>query len=58
MQARPLLAQALEGEHCSDLIDPKLKEYNSYELNQMIACAAACVRASAKQRPRMSQVND
>ncbi|CAO2815392.1 unnamed protein product [Amaranthus hypochondriacus] len=54
--ARPLLAQALEGEHCSDLIDPKLKEYNSYELNQMIACAAACVRASAKQRPRMSQV--
>uniref|UniRef100_A0A0E0JFV6 non-specific serine/threonine protein kinase n=1 Tax=Oryza punctata TaxID=4537 RepID=A0A0E0JFV6_ORYPU len=31
-------------------------EYNGNEMARMIACAAACVRHSARRRPRMSQV--
>ncbi|XP_021736853.1 proline-rich receptor-like protein kinase PERK15 isoform X2 [Chenopodium quinoa] len=54
--ARPLLKQALEGRIFNDIVDPRLKEYNPFEMAQMIACAAACVRISARQRPQMSQV--
>ncbi|XP_021731978.1 proline-rich receptor-like protein kinase PERK15 [Chenopodium quinoa] len=54
--ARPLLKQALEGGSFSEVVDPRLEEYNPYEMAQMIACAAACVRSSARQRPQMSQV--
>jgi hypothetical protein len=39
------------------LVDPRLgQEYNGNEMARMIACAAACVRHSARRRPRMSQV--
>lgn len=54
--ARPLLKQALEGGNFSGVVDPRLEEYNPSEMAQMIACAAACVRISARQRPQMSQV--
>ncbi|CAO2827477.1 unnamed protein product [Amaranthus hypochondriacus] len=54
--ARPLLSQALEGRSFNELLDPRLEEYNSSEMAQMIACAAVCVRSSAMQRPQMSQV--
>ncbi|KAG6535801.1 hypothetical protein ZIOFF_000830 [Zingiber officinale] len=56
--ARPLLTQALEdGNYDDALVDPKLgMNYNSDEMARMIACAAACVRHSARRRPRMSQV--
>ncbi|GAB4842215.1 Proline-rich receptor-like protein kinase perk1 [Ancistrocladus abbreviatus] len=54
--ARPLLAQALEGGSFDVLVDSRLEDYNSIEMAQMIACAAACVRHSARRRPQMSQV--
>lgn len=56
-QARPLLAQALEKGNFDGLVDVRLQnEYNSSEMACMVACAAACVRHSARRRPRMSQV--
>lgn len=55
--ARPLLTQALESGNFEALIDPKLEnDYDCIEMNRVIACAAACVRHSAKLRPRMSQI--
>ncbi|KAH7682446.1 Non-specific serine/threonine protein kinase protein [Dioscorea alata] len=55
--ARPLLTHALEEGNYDPLVDPRLEEnYNPNEMARMVACAAACVRHSAKRRPRMSQV--
>nr|DAD26919.1 TPA_asm: hypothetical protein HUJ06_028387 [Nelumbo nucifera] len=55
--ARPLLTQALEDGNYDPLVDPRLqKSYDYDEMARMIACAAACVRHSAKRRPRMSQM--
>eukprot|EP00257_Ricinus_communis_P015020 XP_015572846.1 proline-rich receptor-like protein kinase PERK15 isoform X1 [Ricinus communis] len=54
--ARPLLNQALESGIYDALADPKLQDYDSTEMTRMIACAAACVRHSARLRPRMSQI--
>ncbi|KAL5202346.1 hypothetical protein ABZP36_013298 [Zizania latifolia] len=55
--ARPLLMRALEDGNYDDLVDPHLgKDFNPNEMATMIACAAACVRHSARRRPRMSQV--
>ncbi|EEE62769.1 hypothetical protein OsJ_17572 [Oryza sativa Japonica Group] len=56
-KARPLLMQALENGNYEELVDPRLgKDFNPNEMARMIACAAACVRHSARRRPRMSQV--
>lgn len=56
-QARPLITRALEEDDFSSLVDSRLqKDYNQNELARMVSCAAACVRHSAKRRPRMSQV--
>ena len=39
------------------LADPRLeKDYDAQEMACMVACAAACIRHSAKRRPKMSQV--
>uniref|UniRef100_A0A5B6YVJ9 non-specific serine/threonine protein kinase n=1 Tax=Davidia involucrata TaxID=16924 RepID=A0A5B6YVJ9_DAVIN len=55
--ARPLLTRALEDGNFDTLVDPRLqKDYNQNEVDRMIACAAACVRHSARRRPRMNQV--
>ncbi|KAL2479758.1 Proline-rich receptor-like protein kinase PERK1 [Abeliophyllum distichum] len=55
--ARPLLTRALEDGNFDALVDSRLKnDYNHNELASMVACAAACVRHSARRRPRMSQV--
>ncbi|CAL9112751.1 unnamed protein product [Musa textilis] len=54
--ARPLLTQAAEVGNYEALIDPHLENYDPNEMIRMIACAAACVRQSAKLRPRMSQI--
>lgn len=55
--ARPLLTRALDDDNFDGLIDPNLgKEYNPIEMRQMIACAAASVRHSAKRRPGMSRI--
>ncbi|XP_049376912.1 proline-rich receptor-like protein kinase PERK1 [Solanum stenotomum] len=55
--ARPLLRSALDDGKLDALVDPCLgQNYNSEEMANMIACAAACVRHSSRRRPRMSQV--
>ncbi|KAI4377109.1 hypothetical protein MLD38_014793 [Melastoma candidum] len=55
--ARPQLTRALEDGNFDSLADPKLQSYyNHSEMARMVACAAACVRHSARRRPRMSQV--
>ncbi|XP_039116189.1 proline-rich receptor-like protein kinase PERK1 [Dioscorea cayenensis subsp. rotundata] len=55
--ARPLMTRAIEDGDCTPLIDPKLGDkYNYVEVARMVACAAACVRHSAKRRPRMGMV--
>ncbi|KAK6912072.1 Serine-threonine/tyrosine-protein kinase, catalytic domain [Dillenia turbinata] len=55
--ARHLLPQALENGKYEALIDPQLQnDYDSSEMTRMIGCAAACIRHSARLRPRMSQV--
>lgn len=55
--ARPLLLRATEDGVYDGLVDPKLRDnYDHNEMARMVACAAACVRHSARRRPRMSQV--
>lgn len=55
--ARPLLTRALDEGNFDSLVDRRLaNEYNHDEIARMVACAAACVRHSARRRPRMSQV--
>lgn len=57
MQARPILTQALEEGNYDALVDSKLqRNYDHNEMSRMVACAAACVRHSARRRPKMSQV--
>lgn len=56
-QARPLLNRALEDGNFDSLADPRLQNnYDHNEMARMVACAAACVRHSARRRPRTSQV--
>lgn len=58
LQARPLLTRALEENNFETLVDTHLQNnFNPNEMARMVACAAACVRHSARRRPRMSQVN-
>ena len=55
--ARPLLAKALEDGNYNEIADPCLeRNYNPHEMSRLVACAAACIRHSAKKRPRMSQI--
>ncbi|GMH18034.1 hypothetical protein Nepgr_019875 [Nepenthes gracilis] len=55
--ARPLLTRALEDETFESLVDPCLQnEYNHSDMVRMVACAASCVRHSARRRPRMNQI--
>lgn len=58
MQARPILMNVVgEGASYEELVDPKLE--NGYEhgaMLRMVTAAAACVRQSARKRPKMSQV--
>ncbi|KAG0483878.1 hypothetical protein HPP92_011962 [Vanilla planifolia] len=55
--ARPVLSQALADGNYDDVADHRLDgNYDPMEMARMIACAAACVRHSAKRRPKMSQI--
>ncbi|PWA73774.1 serine-threonine/tyrosine-protein kinase catalytic domain-containing protein [Artemisia annua] len=55
--ARPLLTRAMDDGNFDSIADSRLrKEYNHSEMARMVSCAAACVRHSARRRPRMSQV--
>ena len=54
-----MLLQALVDHNYNDIVDPRLaNNYNSEEMNIMVACASACVRQSPQARPPMSQVYD
>ncbi|KAL0337406.1 UNVERIFIED_CONTAM: Proline-rich receptor-like protein kinase PERK1 [Sesamum calycinum] len=56
-RARPVLTRALEDGNFDALVDQRLRNDHSHnEMARMVACAAACVRHSARRRPRMSQV--
>lgn len=56
-QARPQLARTIEDGIFETAVDPKPQgDYSHEELARMVACAAACVRHSARHRPRMSKV--
>jgi hypothetical protein len=47
----------LEDGNFDTLVDQKLQNnYDQNEMARMVACAAACVRHSARRRPRTSQV--
>ncbi|PIN19251.1 Serine/threonine protein kinase [Handroanthus impetiginosus] len=55
--ARPLPTQALEDGNFDNIVNQRIKnDHNQNEMARMVACAAACVRHSAKRRPRMNQV--
>ncbi|CAL0318950.1 unnamed protein product [Lupinus luteus] len=56
-KARPVCVKVIESGNFEELVDPRLEgNYNTQEIAHMVACASACVRHSAKRRPRMSQV--
>ncbi|KAK8952791.1 Proline-rich receptor-like protein kinase PERK1 [Platanthera guangdongensis] len=55
--ARPVLSQALADGNYDEVADHRLDgNYDPVEMARTIVCAAACVRHSAKRRPKMSQI--
>ncbi|CAH8260992.1 unnamed protein product [Arabidopsis lyrata] len=55
--ARPLCLNAAQDGDYSELVDPRLEnQYEPHEMAQMVACAAAAIRHSARRRPKMSQI--
>lgn len=50
--------RAAEGtDSYEELVDKRLENnYDREEMYRMVLCAAACLRYSARQRPKMSQV--
>ncbi|KAL8553199.1 hypothetical protein ACS0TY_001735 [Phlomoides rotata] len=55
--ARPILSKVAEGGSYAELVDPRLGDnYDPQEMLRMVSCAAACVRQSARRRPKMSQI--
>uniref|UniRef100_A0A7N0ZRJ8 non-specific serine/threonine protein kinase n=1 Tax=Kalanchoe fedtschenkoi TaxID=63787 RepID=A0A7N0ZRJ8_KALFE len=55
--ARPVLARAMDDGDFNELADPRLeKNYDHQEIMRMVACAAACIRHSARRRAKMSQI--
>ena len=58
VQARPILLNVVgEGASYQELVDPRLEnQYEHGEMLRMVTAAAACIRQSARKRPKMSQV--
>lgn len=55
--ARPILARVQEGGSYEELVDPRLGDnYDHKEMLHMVSCAGACIRHSARGRPKMSQI--
>ncbi|KAI3446099.1 hypothetical protein Pfo_002764 [Paulownia fortunei] len=55
--ARPILVRVTEGESYEELVDPRLgNNYDHQEMLRMVASAGACIRHSARRRPKMSQI--
>ncbi|KAL7584885.1 hypothetical protein Lser_V15G45760 [Lactuca serriola] len=54
---RPILTQATEGGSYEEIVDPRLEnKFDRDEMYRMVVCASACLRYSARRRPKMSQV--
>ncbi|XP_051216373.1 proline-rich receptor-like protein kinase PERK4 [Lolium perenne] len=55
--ARPALSSALADGDYDGLVDERLDgDYDQMEAARVVACAAACIRHTARRRPKMSQV--
>ncbi|KAK4424146.1 Proline-rich receptor-like protein kinase PERK4 [Sesamum alatum] len=55
--ARPILTRVVDGGSYDELVDPKLENnYDPQEMLRMVTCAAACIRQSARRRPKMSKI--
>lgn len=58
--ARPILMEVTQkdgGGNFEELVDPRLeKNYDVQQMLQMVHCAAASIKHSARGRPRMSQI--
>ncbi|KAK6143461.1 hypothetical protein DH2020_023809 [Rehmannia glutinosa] len=55
--ARPILIKVTEGGSYEELVDPRLEDnYDPQEMHRMVYSAAACIRQSARRRPKMSQI--
>ncbi|KAL7125363.1 hypothetical protein ABFS83_14G112600 [Erythranthe nasuta] len=55
--ARPIMIKVAEGGSYEEFVDPRLEgNFDPHEMLRMIYSAAACVRQSARRRPKMSQV--
>ncbi|CAA2997075.1 proline-rich receptor kinase PERK6 [Olea europaea subsp. europaea] len=55
--ARPILMRVTEGGSYEELVDPRLENnYDPQEMLRMVHCAGACIRHSARRRPKMSQI--
>ncbi|KAL3651808.1 hypothetical protein CASFOL_004810 [Castilleja foliolosa] len=55
--ARPILTKVTEGGSYEDMVDPRLGDnYDPQEMLRMVHSAAACIRHSARRRPKMSQI--
>ena len=55
--ARPIFRKVEGGGSFDELVDPRLGDnYDPQEMLRMVSCAAACVRQSARRRPKMSQI--
>uniref|UniRef100_A0A5B6YZJ2 non-specific serine/threonine protein kinase n=1 Tax=Davidia involucrata TaxID=16924 RepID=A0A5B6YZJ2_DAVIN len=55
--ARPILTRVTEGGSYEELVDPRLEDnYDPQEMLRLVASAGACIRHSARRRPKMSQV--
>ncbi|OMO74278.1 hypothetical protein CCACVL1_16856 [Corchorus capsularis] len=55
--ARPLCTSATEDGDFTRLVDPRLENnYDHEEMARIVACAGACIRHSARRRPKMRQI--
>ncbi|KAF8022601.1 hypothetical protein BT93_F0191 [Corymbia citriodora subsp. variegata] len=55
--ARLRIGRALEQSNFTELADPQLEgKYVHQEMARMVVCAGACIRHSARRRPKMSQI--
>ncbi|KAM7520214.1 hypothetical protein LguiB_019176 [Lonicera macranthoides] len=55
--ARPLISKAIDDGNYKALVDPRLEDnFAIDEMARMVACASACIRHSARRRPKMTQI--
>lgn len=55
--ARPIISKGLEDDNYNEIVDPRLEgNYDHSEMARIVASASACIRHSARRRPKMSQI--